>query len=143
MPRVEVVNFLLKSAFPVNIFIFQSLLLWASYMSLRDVQTYKTERGTCIVSVFLLVCFQQDATLHSSRISGKLLYMFQAVSPPIIRSTHNCIYSIWYLSNRYCCLSLLWKSRKWFECGVGTILIYNTVPTSLSNQLQLFHNSDR
>jgi len=32
----------------------------------------------------------------------KLLYMFQVVPPPIIRSTHNCIYSIWYLSNHYC-----------------------------------------
>jgi len=28
----------------------------------------------------------------------KLLYMFQVVSPPIIRSTNNCIYSIWYWS---------------------------------------------
>jgi len=26
----------------------------------------------------------------------KLLYMFRVVSPPIIRSTNNCIYSIWY-----------------------------------------------
>ena len=30
-------------------------------------------------------------------ISGKLLYMFRAVSSPIIRSRCNCIYSIWYL----------------------------------------------
>ena len=30
-------------------------------------------------------------------ISGKLLYMFRVVSSPIIRNTHNCIYSIWYL----------------------------------------------
>ena len=43
-------------------------------------------------------------------ISGKLLYMFRVVSPPIIRSTHSCIYSIWYLPNRYCYLPLLWKS---------------------------------
>jgi len=28
----------------------------------------------------------------------KQLYMFQVVSPPIIRSTFNCIYSIWYWS---------------------------------------------
>ena len=34
----------------------------------------------------------------------KLLYMFRVVSPPIIRSTHKCICSIWYLSNRYCYL---------------------------------------
>jgi len=45
----------------------------------------------------------------------KLLYMFRVVSAPIIRSTHNCIYSIWYLSNRYCYLSLSWKSRDLFE----------------------------
>ena len=53
---------------------------------------------TCI---FLLIYFKQDATLHSLFISGKLLYMFRVVSPPIISSTNNCIYSIWYLSNRY------------------------------------------
>jgi len=28
----------------------------------------------------------------------KLLYMFRVVSPPIIRSTNDCIYSIWYWS---------------------------------------------
>ena len=67
---------------------------------------------------YLLIYFQQDATLHSLFISGKLLYMFRMVSPPIIRSTHNCIYSIWYLSNHYCYLPLLWKSWNWFECGV-------------------------
>ena len=46
---------------------------------------------------FVLTYFQQDATLHSLFISGKLLYMFRVVSSPIIRSTYNCIYSIWYL----------------------------------------------
>jgi len=58
----------------------------------------------------IYVYIQQDATLHSLFISGKLLYMFRVVSPPIIRSTNNCIYSIWYLSNRYCYLPLSWKS---------------------------------
>ena len=53
----------------------------------------------------------------------KLLYMFRVVSPPIIRSTHNCIYSIWYLSNRYCYLPLLWNSWRWFECAVGIVWI--------------------
>jgi len=37
----------------------------------------------------------------------KLLYVFRVVPPPIIRSAYNCIYSIWYLSHRYCCLPLL------------------------------------
>jgi hypothetical protein len=36
----------------------------------------------------------------------KLLYMFRVVSPPITRSVNNSIYSIWYLSHRYCYLPL-------------------------------------
>jgi hypothetical protein len=36
----------------------------------------------------------------------KLLYMFRVVPPPIIRSAYNCVYSIWYLSHRYCYLLL-------------------------------------
>jgi hypothetical protein len=31
----------------------------------------------------------------------KLLHIFQMVPPPIIRNANNCIYSIWYLSERY------------------------------------------
>ena len=38
----------------------------------------------------------------------KLLNIFRVVSQPIIRSTYNCIYSIWHLSNRNCHLSLSW-----------------------------------
>ena len=34
--------------------------------------------------------------LHTVYFICKLLYMFQVVSPPIIRSTNNYIYSIWY-----------------------------------------------
>ena len=45
---------------------------------------------------FLLIYFQRDVTSHSLFISGKLLYVFRVVSSPIIRSTYNCIYSIWY-----------------------------------------------
>jgi len=36
----------------------------------------------------------------------KLLYMFGMVTPPIIRIANNYIYSIWYLSHRYCNLPL-------------------------------------
>ena len=46
----------------------------------------------------------------------KLLYVFRVVPPPIIRSAYNCIYSIWYLSHRRCCLPLSWKSWNWSEC---------------------------
>jgi len=45
----------------------------------------------------------------------KLLYIFQVVPPPIIRSANNFIYSIWYLSHNFCYLPLTWKSWNWFE----------------------------
>jgi len=45
--------------------------------------------------------------------------MFRVVPSPIMKSANNCIYSIWYLSHRYCYLPLLWKSWNWFECAVG------------------------
>jgi hypothetical protein len=65
----------------------------------------------------------------------KLLYMFRVVLPPIIRSTKNCIYSIWYLSHRYCHLPLSWKSWNWFECAVGGL--------RHSPRFRLFHDSGR
>ena len=40
----------------------------------------------------------------------KLLYMSRVVSPPIIRSTYNCIHSICHLSNHNCYLLLSWRS---------------------------------
>jgi hypothetical protein len=47
--------------------------------------------------------------------------MFQVVRPPIIRRAYYCIYSIWYLSHRYCHLPLSWKSLNRFECAVGGV----------------------
>jgi len=44
-----------------------------------------------------------------------LLYL---LPPPVVRSTNNCIYSIWYLSHRFFYLLLSWKSWNWFECAV-------------------------
>ena len=45
------------------------------------------------------VTVQQDATMYSLLYFCKLLYMFRVVTPPLIRSTYNCNYSIWYWSN--------------------------------------------
>jgi hypothetical protein len=56
----------------------------------------------------------------------KVLYMFRMVPPHIIRSAHTCIYSIWYLSHRYCYLPLSWKSWNRFECAVGGVRQYKT-----------------
>jgi hypothetical protein len=57
---------------------------------------------------------QQDATFSRSVYLYKLLYMFQAVSPPIIRSTKLYIQRQ-VLSNHYCCLLLLWMSWLYFR----------------------------
>ena len=63
---------------------------------------------------------QQDATLHSLFISVNCSTCCGWVPHPS-SGAQNCIYSIWYLSNRYCYLLLSWKS--W--------------------QYQLFHDSSR
>jgi hypothetical protein len=47
----------------------------------------------------VLITVQQDATMYSLLYFCKLLYMFRVVTPPIIRSTCNCNYSIWHWSN--------------------------------------------
>jgi hypothetical protein len=44
----------------------------------------------------LSIIVQQDATIYSLLYFCKLLCMFQVVTPPIIRSTNNCNYSIWH-----------------------------------------------
>jgi len=45
--------------------------------------------------------------LYTVYYSWKLIYIFRVLLPPIIRIAYNCIYSIWYLSHRYCYLPLL------------------------------------
>jgi hypothetical protein len=42
------------------------------------------------------IMVQQDATRYSLLYFCKLLFMFRMVTPPIIRSTYNCNYSIWH-----------------------------------------------
>ena len=60
----------------------------------------------CIASISLKYN-QQDATFPRSIYFYKLLYMFQAVPLPIIRSTKLYIQRQ-VLSNQYCCLLLSW-----------------------------------
>ena len=69
---------------------------WVHYTTSCNTHSSAPEDGR---NIFLLIYFQRDATLHSLFISGKLLYVFRLVSSPIIRSTYNCIYSIWYFLN--------------------------------------------
>jgi hypothetical protein len=73
----------------------------------------------CIVSVFQYI--SNKIQRYTVYFIWKLLYMFRVVQPPIIRSANNCIYSICYLSHRYCYLPLSWKSWNRFECAVGGV----------------------
>ena len=80
-----------------------------------------TFKVPCIVSIFRYISNKmQRYTLYF----WKLLYMFRVVSPPIIRSTYNCVSSIWYLSKRDCYLPLSWKSWNWFECAAPALVLY-------------------
>ena len=65
------------------------------------------------------IYIQQDATLHSLFIPGNCSICFGWYPTPIIRSAYNCIYSIWYLSQRYCYLPLSWKI---WNCNFGVVL---------------------
>jgi hypothetical protein len=63
---------------------------------------FLTFMGPCIVIIFQYISNKMQR--YTVYFIWKLLYMFRVVPPPIIRSANNCIYSIWYLSHRYCCL---------------------------------------
>ena len=115
-------NFLLLLNHRVYHWVHKTSLLHSNLSNFNRIHifTYHFSNFQLYTSIYLLIYFQQNAMLHSLFISGKLLYMFWVVSPLIIRSTHNCIYSIWYFLYRYCYLPLLWN---WFERGVGIVLI--------------------
>jgi hypothetical protein len=81
---------------------------WASSYQYSNILVYPTR---CNATQFIYI--------------WKLLYMFRVVLPPIIRSKYNCVYSIWYLSHRYCYLPLSWKSWNRFECAVGGVRTYH------------------
>ena len=64
--------------------------------------------GLCIFRIFQYISNKmQRYTVH---FIWKLLYVFRVLPTTIIRSAYNCIYSIWYLSHRYCYRPLSWKS---------------------------------
>jgi hypothetical protein len=63
-----------------------------------------TFMGPCIVSTSQYISNKMQR--YTFNFNWKLLYIFRVVFPPIIRSAYNCLYSIWYLSHRYCYLPL-------------------------------------
>jgi len=62
--------------------------------------------GPCMVILVIFQYISNKMQLYTVYFIWKLLYMFRPKLPPIIRNANNCIYSIWYLSHRYCYLLL-------------------------------------
>ena len=66
--------------------------------------TSLTFMSSCIIIIFKYI--SNKTQRYTVYFIWKLLYMFRVVPPPIISRANNCIYSIWYLSHRYCYLPL-------------------------------------
>ena len=89
-----------------------------------------TFMGPCIVIIFSYIyIYIYPTRCNLTPFIWKLLYMFRVVPSSIIRSANKCIYSICYLSHRYCYLPLSWKSWNRFECAVGGVSHSNIVVT--------------
>ena len=81
-----------------------------------------TFMGPCIVRIFKYISNKMQR--YIVYFIWKLLYVIRVVLPPIFRSAYNCIYSIWYLSHRYCYLSL------WRQVAVTVWQIPDAVDTA-------------
>jgi len=75
-----------------------------------------------MIYCILFYCISNKMQRYIVYFNWKLLYVIRVVPSLIIRSANNCIYSIWYLSDRYCYLPLSWKRWNWFECAVSGVL---------------------
>jgi len=66
-------------------------------ISLKTVNKFNVRESVHRESTSIIV--QQDSSVYSFLYFCKLLYMFRVVTPPIIRSTYKCNYSIWHWAN--------------------------------------------
>ena len=74
---------------------------------------------------------QKDATLHSSFISVNCSTCFRWIPAHHQEGALHCIYSIWYLSNRYCYLPLPWKS--WNSSSFNSSMVATNNSNGLTN----------
>jgi len=79
---------------------------WWKYSSLWWILLWSWINFRCISCIIYSNIYLNKMQRYTLYFIWKLLYMFRVVPPPIIRSANNCIYSIWYLSHRYCYLPL-------------------------------------
>ena len=62
----------------------------------------QVRKCTYSILIYIYIYISNKMYRYTVYFIWKLLYMFRVVPPPIIRSVNNCIYSILYLSDRYC-----------------------------------------
>jgi hypothetical protein len=112
--------------------------LLLSFLYLRHL-TYTqglTFMGPCIATIFQYISNKMQ--LCTVYLYLKLLYMFRVLLPTIISSAYNCIYSIWYLSHRYCYLPLSWKSCNWCDCAVCGVRVRHAVTATYEMQFCIY-----
>ena len=91
---------------------------------------YLTFMGPCILRIFQYISNKMQR--YTVYFIWKLLYMFRVAPPPIIRSANNCIYSIWYLSDRYCYLPKENPARYYRVCTYIGLYVYLTLRVLMS-----------
>jgi hypothetical protein len=65
-----------------------------------------TFMGPCTVSIFQYACISNKMEIYTVYLYLETALHVSGGTLHIIRSAYNCIYSIWYLSHRYCYLPL-------------------------------------
>jgi len=111
---VTVTRHVRKHIKPCTLSIFLRRFRWNSVRKIKLPlwnSQYRENRSTVN---HMSITVQQDATIYSLLYFCKLLYMFWVVTPPIIRSTYYCNYSIWHSSNSLCYFPLLWSWSWWW-----------------------------
>jgi len=83
----------------------QRKMWWWSILRKEKLFVNLTFMGLCIVKIFQYISNKMQR--YTVYFIWKLLYMFRVVPPPTIKGACKYIYSIWYLSHRYCYLPLV------------------------------------
>ena len=91
--------------------------LWLNPTNFMCTEFAQHTRGFSTTKEFA-TCNQQDATFHNLFISVRFSTCFRRFFCPS-SETHNCTYSVRYLSEKYCYLLLAWQSLQFWASDDG------------------------